>query len=108
MRGVPGRIWVSALPPGGTCTRPWPGCAWSVTQAALTWPAAGRMGSFSGSGCGDLAPGDGVTGADETWLHHLGVHPAQPKLPAQARVDKAHGLGAEAAGELRAAQMRGA
>ena len=53
-------------------------------------------GEFSGLGCGDLAPGDDVTGADETWLHHLGVHPAQPKLPAEARVDKAHGLAAEA------------
>jgi hypothetical protein len=42
------------------------------------------MGEFSGSGCGDLASGDEVTGADETWLHYPGVHPAQPKLPAEA------------------------
>lgn len=48
MRGVLGRIWLSALPPGGTCIRSWPGCAWSVTQAALTWPAACRLGSSQG------------------------------------------------------------
>ena len=84
MRGVLGRIWLSALPPGGTCTRPWPGCAWSVTQARADLVGGAPDGEFSGWGGGDLASGDDVTGVDETWLHHLGVHPAQPKLPAEA------------------------
>lgn len=43
-----------------------------------------RDAEFSGVRCGDLASGDDVTGTDGTWLHHPGVHSAQPKLPAEA------------------------
>ena len=47
-----------------------------------------------------------VAEPDGARFHHPCVHPAQPQLAAEPRVDKAHRFSPEALDELRAAQMR--
>jgi hypothetical protein len=51
--------------------------------------------------CGEVA------GPDDARYHDTCVHPAQPQLSAETRVDKSHRLSAKALDELRAAQVRG-
>src|SRR6202042_2135488 len=70
------------------------------------WMVVRDLRAISALARGHAGPCGDVASAHDARLDHTGVHPAQPQTPADAGVDKAHGLGAEPFDEFRTAQMR--